>query len=131
MQVCLSRWLKGKDTSKSAKACKHAEKQSSNKASCLQLSMHSSLPASKGMRVDVMNSGRASVHHSMDTNASNAAQFCSCGFLKIFTSADRVHLELLLKMASSSAISRPAAFTVDSFYSALRLVVMHGLLIGT
>ena len=34
-------------------------------------------PASKGMRVEVMKSGSASVHHSMDTNASSAAQFCS------------------------------------------------------
>lgn len=34
-------------------------------------------PARRGMRVDVMYSGRASVHHSMDTKPSKAAQFCS------------------------------------------------------
>ena len=29
------------------------------------------------MRVEVMYRGKASVHHSSDTNASSAAQFCS------------------------------------------------------
>lgn len=40
-------------------------------------------PAKRGMRVDVMYRGKASVHHSSDTNASSAAQFCSCGFLNM------------------------------------------------
>ena len=39
------------------------------------------------MRAEVIYSGRASVHHNRETNASRAAQFCSWGFLNIFTSA--------------------------------------------
>lgn len=35
------------------------------------------IPARSGMRVEVIYSGRASVHHSRETKASRAAQFCS------------------------------------------------------
>jgi len=35
------------------------------------------------MRVDVIYRGSASVHHSSETNASSAAQFCSWGFLNM------------------------------------------------
>ena len=56
--------------------------------------------------MEVIYSGRASVHHNRETNASRAAQFCSWGFLNIFTSAsddvDGVMLVLAMQQILSS-----------------------------